>query len=49
MIEINIDVTCPIKTFKIKQEKEPWITPPLLELIKDKDHALKKAKRKKDD
>ena len=41
-----IDARCPLKRYKVKQEKEPWITPPLLELIKDKDKALKKAKRK---
>ena len=38
-----------IKSYKIKQEKELWITPPLLELIKDKDNALRKAKCRKDD
>ena len=43
-----IDEMCPTKTFNIKQEKEPWITPQLLELIKDKDYAIKKAKKKKD-
>ena len=49
MINVIIDVKCPLKCYKAKQEKEPWITPPLLELIKDKDNALKKAKRKKDE
>ena len=44
-----IDEMCPIKNFSVKQEKEPWITPELLELIKDKDHAIKKAKKKQDD
>ena len=34
---------CPMKCYKVKQEKELWITPPLLELIKDKDLALKKG------
>ena len=43
-----IDKMCPLKMFKIKQEKEPWISNQLIELIKDKDHALKKAKNKKD-
>ena len=39
---VNIlDVTCPMKSFSIKQYKEPWITNELLELIKDKDHALR--------
>ena len=39
---------CPLKTFKIKQEKEPWLSNQLIELIKDKDYALKRAKSKKD-
>ena len=49
MINDIIDTRCPVKCYRVKQEKEPWITPPLLELIKDKDNALKKAKRKKDE
>ena len=36
------------KTFKIKQQKEPWITAPLIEPIKDKDYALKSAKKRND-
>ena len=44
-----IDELCPTKSFSVKQEKEPWITPQLIELIKDKDHAIKKAKRKNKD
>ena len=44
----NIDAMCPLKTFRVKQVKEPWITPPLLELIKDKDIAMKRAKRRND-
>ena len=42
-----IDKMCPTKSFRIKQEKEPWITPHLIELIKDKDLALKRAKKSK--
>ena len=38
---------CPTKHFKIKQEKEPWLTPQLIELIKDKDLILKRAKKNK--
>ena len=48
MIRSNIDAMCPLKTYKIKQEKEPWITNNLIELIKDKDKALRQAKRSKD-
>ena len=42
-----IDVMCPKKTFRIKQVKQPWITPRLLELILDKDKAMKLAKKRK--
>ena len=48
IITKEIDRMCPIKTFKIKQIKQPWITPRLLELIKDKDKALKTAKKSND-
>ena len=40
-----LDQCCPQKTFTIKKYKEPWITNELLELIKDKDLALGKAKK----
>ena len=40
-----IDNSGSLKTFKIKQQKEPWITAPLIELIKDKDYVLKQAKK----
>ena len=40
-----LDNLCPIKKFKISKVKQPWITPHLLELIKDKDYMLKKAKK----
>ena len=44
----SINRMCPLKLFRIKQEKEPWISNQLIELIKDKDHALKRAKKSKD-
>ena len=47
IITREIDIMCPTKTFRIKQIKQPWITPRLLELIKDKDKALKNAKKSK--
>ena len=47
-IRENIDRMCPLKTFKIKQDKEPWLSNQLIELIKDKDYALKRAKSTKD-
>ena len=45
----TLDTCCPLKNFTVKKYKEPWITNELLELIKDKDLALKKAKRTKID
>ena len=47
IITKEMNIMCPIKTFRIKQIKQPWITPRLLELIKDKDKALKTAKKSK--
>ena len=48
IIRNNIDAMCPLKKFKIKQEKEPWISNRLIELIKDRDSRFKRAKRRKD-
>ena len=48
IIRENIDKMCPLKDFKTKQKKEPWITNELIELIKDKDALLKRAKKRKD-
>ena len=45
----SLDVLYPTKTFSVKKYKEPWITNEHLELIRDKDLALKKAKRTKKD
>ena len=42
-----IDPMCPTKSFKVFSAREPWITNEALELIKDKDRLLKKAKRSK--
>ena len=47
-IRKEIDKSCPLRNFKIKQEKEPWISPDLIELIKDNNKALKIAKKIKD-
>ena len=41
----SIDEICPLRNFKIKRFKEPWITNELIEKIKDKDRAMKKAKQ----
>ena len=48
IIQNTIDNSCPLKTFNIKQQNEPWVTAPLIELIKDKDYALKQAKKRND-
>ena len=40
-----IDEMCPLKIFKVKKSDKPWFTNELLEQIKDKDRALRKAKR----
>ena len=40
-----IDDLCPIRTFRVKEQKEAWITHEALEAIRDKDRALKRAKR----
>ena len=48
IIRSKIDISCPLREFKIKQQKEPWITAPLIELIKDKDYALNLAKKRND-
>ena len=37
---------CPEKSFKISSYKEPWMNKDIMELIIDKDKALKKAKKK---
>ena len=37
---------CPLKKYKVAEAKEPWITNELLELIKDKDRLLRRAKIK---
>ena len=46
-ISDSLDNICPLKNSKIKKYKEPWLSQELLELIKDKDIYLKKAKRTK--
>ena len=49
IVENILNQMCPIKEFRINKLKEPWITPQLLELIKDKYFKLKKAKKSKKD
>ena len=44
-IKVIIDDMCPLRNFKIKNMKDPWITNEILENIHDKDVLLKIAKR----
>ena len=41
------DQMCPLKSYKVAQAKDPWITNEVLEMIKDKDRLLRKAKKHK--
>ena len=41
-----IDEMCPLKQYKVAQSKEPWVTNEILELIKDKDRLLRRAKNR---
>ena len=43
-IRTVIDKMCPLKHYKVAQAKEPWITNEILEMIKDKDRLLRRAK-----
>ena len=43
-IKTIIDDMCPLKHYKVAQAKEPWITNEILELIKDKDRLMRRAK-----
>ena len=45
-IKSAIDDMCPLKHFKVAQAKEPWVTNEILELIKDKDKLLRRAKNR---
>ena len=39
-----INIMCPLKSYKVAQAKEPWVTNEILEMIKDKDRLLRRAK-----
>ena len=41
----TIDAMCPLRTFDIKNMKDPWISNKILESIHDKDLLIKRAKR----
>ena len=42
----TIDNMCPLKKYKVAKAKEPWVTNEILEMIKDKDRLLRRAKYK---
>ena len=46
-VESELNKICPIREFCFKKDKPPWLTRDLLELIKDKDYLLKKARKSK--
>ena len=43
--KVVLDRNCPSKKFKVKEVRDPWITQELIEEIKDKDRAMREAKR----
>ena len=44
-ITLKTNIMCPLKTFKIKNLKDPWMTNKILESIIDKEPPLRQAKR----
>ena len=45
MLKRMLDITCPIREFKVKDKPEPWITNYLIERISDKNNLLAEARR----
>ena len=45
IISNNIDKMCPIKTFKVNEHRDEWITNELLEKILDQNRLLSKARK----
>ena len=45
LIRNNIDKVCPLKSYKVNEIREPWITNEAIEAIRDKDRMMKKAKK----
>ena len=46
-IKDDLDMHCPIREFNIRNYKPEWVTPALLEQIRDRDYFYKKAKQNK--
>ena len=43
----SIDRMCPMRSFRVTEFKEPWMTNEAIEAINDKDRAMNKARRSK--
>ena len=43
-----MDVLCPFVKYRVKEIKKPWVTADMISKIKEKDRALSRAKRSKD-
>ena len=46
-IEHYLDQMCPVKTFKIPADRKPWINDHLINVLRDKNNLLAKARRTK--
>ena len=46
-IEDYLNAKCPIKTFKVPADKKPWINDHLVNVLRDKNNLLAKARRTK--
>ena len=46
-IEHYLDQKCPVKTFKIPADRKPWINDHLVNVLRDKNNLLAKARRTK--
>ena len=44
IIRVTVSRSCPLRTYRVKEIREPWVSNELLEEIKDKDYYLRKAK-----
>ena len=45
IIRNEIDKMCPVKSFKVSKSRDPWVTNEILEEIRDKGLAIKKARK----
>ena len=45
LVRQHLNVTCPEKLFKVRVARDPWVNNEIIEQIKDKDRALRIARR----